>query len=787
MHRRRKPSSTHASENVASNEIYGETSVSDASPYDAYEKWSTAIAAILLGIAVFCAYAKTASKGITGGDSGELMAVACQQGVAHPPGYPSFVLLSRLALAIPWGQPHQRVALMSSALSAAASVLLFLTVRVVWGRGGSSPDRADPSQANVASGHPPTGGSEAPTSSGAPSRKSTRVSGRSGGQRGEGRSEGPPAGTGWIDDVAGGLRGLVSASWACAGPTWAGLLSATTYASSPLIWMYGNQAEVFALNNACVAGLLYIMARFYKHPRVSTAYAGALLAGFAATNQHTVFLFLLPAVTISLWFHTRLLARPRVMALCLLMVLLGLLPYAHLVVAARNSSRHHSWGATGTLAGFVKHITRSEYGTLRLTKSMASADRGVGQWVLRMLDYIWDFAVAQGAVMCAPAALAGIATSLWARPGVSKPLPAGSDRDSESSGHRGMVPTAGGEELATGKPAHDRAVRRFHQAVLLSWAFYVAVFHYLSNISLTWPLLFAVQARFWQQPNITLFLYVGPGVVLLLRQFGGSLARGLSTSVWVLLLLRMGFAYRKLDRSQSSYLQDVAVSAFESLPPSAIVVASGEENYMPLAYVQSCLGVRRDVSLLSRELLTYPWFIHQQGAFYPGIQFPGTRLWRREAHRPPPEPGSYDLSQFFRANMGEGNDGSQRIIFVYGGRRANHLHVQMSDDSLQQCGLTAYPQGLMERVYSGTCHPTVELLMSNHWRAITRLLARVNDTSLPDTQRFQEDSWEWFVVDDYWSLHYRMAWRMLQVRALPHGVAHAAGEGTTAWRGACCR
>jgi hypothetical protein len=41
-------------------------------------------------------YFYTCFTGLTGGDSGELLAESCLNGVAHPPGYPLFILLTQL-------------------------------------------------------------------------------------------------------------------------------------------------------------------------------------------------------------------------------------------------------------------------------------------------------------------------------------------------------------------------------------------------------------------------------------------------------------------------------------------------------------------------------------------------------------------------------------------------------------------------------------------------------------------------------------------------------------------
>ena len=57
----------------------------------------SALAALVFAL-VLGAYLPTVQRGVPGGDSGELLAEACALGVAHPPGYPLFVLLARLAM-----------------------------------------------------------------------------------------------------------------------------------------------------------------------------------------------------------------------------------------------------------------------------------------------------------------------------------------------------------------------------------------------------------------------------------------------------------------------------------------------------------------------------------------------------------------------------------------------------------------------------------------------------------------------------------------------------------------
>ncbi|CAG5866391.1 unnamed protein product [Menidia menidia] len=74
-------------------------------------------------------YVPCVQRTVPGGDSGELITTACELGVAHPPGYPIFTLLSRLAVClVPSSSPAYSVNLMSSLLGAAACGCLCLTV-----------------------------------------------------------------------------------------------------------------------------------------------------------------------------------------------------------------------------------------------------------------------------------------------------------------------------------------------------------------------------------------------------------------------------------------------------------------------------------------------------------------------------------------------------------------------------------------------------------------------------------------------------------------------------------
>ncbi|XP_038584180.1 transmembrane protein 260 [Micropterus salmoides] len=81
-------------------------------------------------------YVPCVQRTVPGGDSGELITTACELGVAHPPGYPLFTLLARLAMCLlPSLSPAHSVNLMSSMLGAAACGALCISVCRLTGPG----------------------------------------------------------------------------------------------------------------------------------------------------------------------------------------------------------------------------------------------------------------------------------------------------------------------------------------------------------------------------------------------------------------------------------------------------------------------------------------------------------------------------------------------------------------------------------------------------------------------------------------------------------------------------
>jgi len=89
-------------------------------------------AALLVGSVWLLIYSWGAAPTVLPGDAAELAAVAFRGGIAHTPGYPTYVLIGQVAGAILPGDPSHRIALLSSFMGA-VSVGLFALVLAEFG------------------------------------------------------------------------------------------------------------------------------------------------------------------------------------------------------------------------------------------------------------------------------------------------------------------------------------------------------------------------------------------------------------------------------------------------------------------------------------------------------------------------------------------------------------------------------------------------------------------------------------------------------------------------------
>jgi tetratricopeptide (TPR) repeat protein len=96
-------------------------------------RWDVIACALIFGTALLI-YALTLAPSVLPGDGGELIAASRTLSVAHPPGYPLYLMLGKLFSSVfVVGSMAYRYNLMSAVLASAVSVMAFLLVRLAGG------------------------------------------------------------------------------------------------------------------------------------------------------------------------------------------------------------------------------------------------------------------------------------------------------------------------------------------------------------------------------------------------------------------------------------------------------------------------------------------------------------------------------------------------------------------------------------------------------------------------------------------------------------------------------
>lgn len=188
------------------------------------------IAFAAVGAAALALFARTMAPGVTLTDSGALIVAANGLGVAHPPGFPVYTLLARLATLVPFGSVAARVNFASAIFAAlAAGVLALVAAEAIGGaRAGSR------------------------------ARKTH------------------------LDAAAARARGGSSAS-----PAIAAVAAGLAFATSRTLWNYATVAEVYTLNILAMLVTLLIVLRWRRGSRSARRASAARIDAPAAAHDAT--------------------------------------------------------------------------------------------------------------------------------------------------------------------------------------------------------------------------------------------------------------------------------------------------------------------------------------------------------------------------------------------------------------------------------------------------------------------------------------------------------------------
>jgi hypothetical protein len=470
------------------------------------------VAAGCAALVAFLVYALTVEPSLPTGDSGELISAAYVFGVAHPPGYPLYMLLGYLVSHLPGGSPALWMNLLSAFLDALAVGVVFLTIHRL-------------------------------------------VSVRAGSRR-------------WTPFVAATAGGML-------------------LAFSSLFWAYSVVAEVFALNNLFAAVLLLVGIEWCRQPhRTRLIWVFTLLLGLALCNQQTI-LLLVPAFVVLGWQGWVRLPRGsgvlrvslRDLGIAVGEFVVGLLPYLYLPVAA-SGNPVVNWGDPTSFGRFVTQVTRGNYGS---TSLVAGGKSGSIWENLRLVSSSLSHGFVYAGILLAVAGL------WWAW------------RNRRAEG------------------------------IALFAAFLVAgpIFQAYTNTSYPDALTKGVVERFYILPSIPLAILSGLGAwwVLGLAERVSVPRRALVTGLAAAALLVVPVAsaaahYSADDQSGNWVASNYAKDILGQLPPNALLLMRGDENYTSVAYAQFVEHQRPDVVALDTELLKLPEYVQQIHREHPDVLIP---------------------------------------------------------------------------------------------------------------------------------------------------------------------
>ena len=381
--------------------------------------------------------------------------------------------------------------------------------------------------------------------------------------------------------------------------TWrfAGAVAALLLAVNPTFWAWSLVGEVFQLNNLLAALLIYFLVLWHERPeRTGFLLASSLLTGLALANHHTIVL-LAPAFCFVLWQRRAVIfARPAIMAGCLVLFLLGLLPYLYIPWA----SAHHpayNWGNVSSVRDLIDLVTRKSYGGRRLVSTPGYSG---GSPFARLIALGLSFGP--------------LAATL----------------------------------IALGAIQAHRSRRWYFWFSIIAFVFAGPFFVWISNLNIaTAPSALFVLQRFFLLSQVVLAPLVAFGV-LFIAELIASFVLPLriaampivATACLIAVATTVRMNYRKIDQSHNSIARRFGEDVLATAEPNSILLGTGDGLVFPLIYLQTIEGVGQHVTLIALPLLSADWYVRQLRERHPDFIIPFDRY----------DPRSNNLKMLVEAN-----------------------------------------------------------------------------------------------------------------------------------------
>ncbi len=379
-------------------------------------------------------------------------------------------------------------------------------------------------------------------------------------------------------------------------PPWAAALALGLYAGSSLSLHHYSHAEVFALNGLLVALILGLAApRPWLRPALRLP-SLSLVFGLGLSHHHSVVL-VGPLVVFGALIALRS-SRGccgRVVVVSALAFACGCLPQLLLVIWSRSPDAYlYSPGPVESWGDFWHLFFRRDYGTFNLA---AQAPGQPSDLLLRMglllrsLVEAWNVLLFVAVAAFVQRLRQGSSDSRWAWAMLLASLLLAGP----------LFQLRANIDLS-GSIASWEVVERFYLLPMQLLLIPVAAG---MQLGFAWVFRFLPHSQHWLQGAKRLSLHMVAAVVV---------AAGLITHAAV--------NVRATAIRRSASLEDYLSGLLHTLPPEAIVLASGDDELYAGSYLQRVAGIRPDVTLLNPAMLAKPWFARRLAERLPGCRWP---------------------------------------------------------------------------------------------------------------------------------------------------------------------
>eukprot|EP00500_Bicosoecida_sp_ms1_P007814 CAMPEP_0203820576 /NCGR_PEP_ID=MMETSP0115-20131106/40358_1 /ASSEMBLY_ACC=CAM_ASM_000227 /TAXON_ID=33651 /ORGANISM="Bicosoecid sp, Strain ms1" /LENGTH=772 /DNA_ID=CAMNT_0050729589 /DNA_START=252 /DNA_END=2566 /DNA_ORIENTATION=+ len=119
-----------------------------------------------------------------------------------------------------------------------------------------------------------------------------------------------------------------------------------------------------------------------------------------------------------------------------------------------------------------------------------------------------------------------------------------------------------------------------------------------------------------------------------------------------LVAMQTAISFRISDQSENDYMGRYAKAMIDPLPENAVFVSAYDMQWSSGRYMQDCEGLRPDVTLLNNAVLSFDWFA-AQAHLYKNVTFPKGQFLAKEGTADYINKNAFSFEEFLDANVGK--------------------------------------------------------------------------------------------------------------------------------------